>query len=76
MENSTENYFELDAGCVRVWLEQEAIHFKAGDKFGDPVELTLEQAQDFAHALLAMIENLKTNCSDFKVAVSSLKCTT
>jgi hypothetical protein len=46
----TDNY-SLSDGEVKVWIEQDAIHLRAGDKFGDPVEITKQQALDLAAAL-------------------------
>jgi hypothetical protein len=43
--------FEWSDGDVRIHLEQEAIHIKANDKFGDPVELTKETALELSESL-------------------------
>jgi hypothetical protein len=32
-------------GDLRAWIEQEAIHIKAIDKRGDPVELSVDEAR-------------------------------
>jgi hypothetical protein len=45
------NYYSLSDGEVEMWIEQEAIHLKAADKLGDPVELTKRQALDLADNL-------------------------
>jgi hypothetical protein len=51
MENNKNNYYETCDGTVSFWIEQEAIHIKAVDKFGDPVELTKERALELADNL-------------------------
>lgn len=43
--------FVLSDGEVKVRLEQEAIHIKACDKFGDPIELTKKEALELAETL-------------------------
>ena len=54
-----QQYFELNDGDVRVWIEQQAsIHIKAVTKNVDPVELTESQARKLAHTLLRMAETL------------------
>jgi hypothetical protein len=45
------NAYDLSDGELRVWIEQEAIHIKAIDKFGDPVGLTKEKALELAEVL-------------------------
>jgi hypothetical protein len=43
--------FSLCDDEIRVWVEQEAIHIKAVDKSGDPVEITKSRALELAEAL-------------------------
>ena len=43
---------------VCIWVEQEAIHLKAIDSYGDPVELTGESARLLAAKLLEMARRL------------------
>jgi hypothetical protein len=47
----SEFIYESDDGDVRVWLEQEAVYVKIVDKYGDPVELTSEEALKLASIL-------------------------
>jgi hypothetical protein len=50
------------ADDVYCWLEQESsIMLKAVTKFGDPVELTADDARAIASALLALAERLEPN---------------
>lgn len=46
-----DNVCELSDGEIKVWIEQEVIHIKAIDTFGDPVELTKERALELADVL-------------------------
>ena len=43
---------------IHVWIEQEAIHLKAIDAYGDPVELTGASAKQLATKLLEMADRL------------------
>jgi hypothetical protein len=54
MENA-KNVIELADGDVRAWIEQgNAVHIKAVDRYGDPVELTARQAKELGEALLVL----------------------
>jgi hypothetical protein len=45
----------LSGGEVVLWLEDErAIHLKAVTFFGDPVELSAEEAKELAEALMRL----------------------
>jgi hypothetical protein len=46
-------------GDLRAWVEQEAIHLKAVDSHGDPLELTANEVRDFAQQLLELAEKIK-----------------
>jgi hypothetical protein len=46
-------------GNVRAWIEQESIHFKAVDTFGDPVEMTGNEAEILAQQLLCLAAKIK-----------------
>jgi hypothetical protein len=37
---------------VKVWIEQEAIHIKVITSYGDPVEMTAEEARRLARELI------------------------
>jgi hypothetical protein len=55
-----DEYFELNDGEVRAWIEQGAsIHIKAVAQNRDPVELTESQARKLANALLSMVKKLE-----------------
>ena len=43
---------------IRIWIEQEAIHLKAIDSYGDPVELTGASAKQLAARLMEMADRL------------------
>ena len=47
------NQIEVSDGDVRLWIEQESLHLRAADSFGDPVELTKEEAIRLAEALVS-----------------------
>jgi len=49
--NIEKTRFYLSDGEISVWVEQEAIHIKAIDKSGDPVEITKDRALELAEAL-------------------------
>jgi hypothetical protein len=46
-------------GDIRAWIEQEAIHIKAFDNHGDPVELSAEEARILAQELLRLAEGVE-----------------
>ncbi len=50
--------FEILDGNVRLWIEQESLHIKAADPHGDPVELTKEEAEILAQALLEISKEI------------------
>lgn len=52
--------FEFSDGEIVIRLEQGAVHIKAVDKSGDPVELTKEEALEVAEAL----KNLAAEIAD------------
>ena len=53
-------YFELSDGEISLWIEQkESICIKAITKFGDPVELSSDEANKLAKALLEMIRKIE-----------------
>ncbi len=57
---SADDHFEIDSD-VRVWIEQEtSIHIKAATSFGDPVELTADDARQLAAALQRFAELIET----------------
>ena len=47
------NMTVLANGEVRAWIEQESVHIKAADRFGDPVELADVEVKQLADALLS-----------------------
>jgi len=49
--NEQKTDFQLPGGEIKVSLHQEAIHIKAIDPFGDPVELTKKEALELAKIL-------------------------
>jgi hypothetical protein len=49
--NAGTKSFSLSDGEISIWVEQEAIHIKAIDKTGDPVEITKSIALELAKAL-------------------------
>lgn len=53
MEASKPDYFELDNGDIKVWIEQgSSIHIKAITDTNDPVELSEEGALMLAEILI------------------------
>lgn len=54
-----QQYYALDDDLA-VWVEDESsIHIKATSQFGDPVELTFDQAEELAHRLLDWVNKYK-----------------
>jgi hypothetical protein len=45
-------------GAVRAWIEQEAIHIKAVDSYGDPVELTANEVRILAEQLVKLADKI------------------
>jgi hypothetical protein len=62
MDANKQDHYSFSDGEVEVWLEQEAIHMRAIDKFGDPVELTSASALKLAETL----KQLATEIDKFK----------
>lgn len=46
------HYINLSDGQVRLWIDQESLHLKAIDPYGDPVEISVEDAVKLANALI------------------------
>jgi len=60
-------YFEM--GDVHAWMEQStSIHLKAVTRFGDPVELTCEEARRLA----AVLDKYATQLADSPGSETSL----
>jgi hypothetical protein len=51
METSGDQQILNMSNDIRVWVEQEAIHIKAVDDHGDPVELSADEARALAQHL-------------------------
>jgi len=55
------SYQELSAGEVRMWIhEGDAIALKCVTREGDPVELSEEEAEELASALLKLVAELRS----------------
>ncbi len=48
---------------VSIWVEQETIHLKVSEPYGDPVELTEDEAQRLASDLLKAIRLINDKSS-------------
>lgn len=48
----SKNFIQLSNGEVCAWIEQGAVHIKAINSYGDPIELTRKEVRDLAEALL------------------------
>jgi hypothetical protein len=60
MDNTnTKSDVTMCDGDLRAWIEQETIHLKATDKYGDPIELSWEEARIFAQQLLSLADKVK-----------------
>ena len=55
---SSDTLQKFSDGEIYFWIEQESIHIKAVDKFGDPVELTKEQALNMSDSLRQLAERI------------------
>jgi hypothetical protein len=49
---------EIVEEYVRIWIDQEAIHMKAVDPHGDPVEITAKTARRLASILASMADKM------------------
>lgn len=59
MKDQEPEVFRVSDGDAYCWVEQESsVMLKAVTKYGDPVELTKEEAVDLAHALLRAAEKI------------------
>ncbi len=53
----TSEVSEFEDGEVKMWIEQETIHLRAGDKsYDDPVELTSATARQIAQKLIDLAD--------------------
>ena len=54
-----QQYYAIDDEFA-MWVEDESsIHIKAISQFGDPVELTFDQAEELAHRLLDWVNKYR-----------------
>lgn len=59
MKDEKPEVFNVSDGDVYCWAEQESsVMLKAVTKYGDPVELTKQEAVDLAHAILKAAEKV------------------
>ncbi len=58
------NAVELANGEVRAWIEQEVVHIKAVDRYGDPVELSDAEVKQLAEALLRFYATIRADGND------------
>ena len=50
---------KFSGGKIYFWLEQDSsIHLKAASAYGDPVELTADEAREIGSALISMAQKL------------------
>jgi len=54
----TNDVFEYEGGEIRVWVEQEAIHLRACDKFQDPIELSSDTARQLGDKLKELADSI------------------
>ncbi len=60
MNNHTgEQLITMCNGDLRAWIEQEAIHIKATDRHGDPVELSVAEVRLLIEQLNRLIANVE-----------------
>lgn len=60
MEQEQKKVYVVGEACL--WLEQESsIHMKAVSKFGDPIELTGDEALELAKILQELGERLQVS---------------
>jgi hypothetical protein len=45
---------------LRAWVEQEAIHLKAIDSRGDPIELSADEVRHLAEQLIRLAEKIQS----------------
>ena len=58
---STADVFGTAGGCVSAWIEQEdTVHLKAVDEYGDPVELTADELKSLVEELSRLYAIIKT----------------
>lgn len=60
-ENNGDNRFISDDGSVKIWIEQRSsIHMRVNTSYGDPVELTSDQARLIAEYLIRFAEEIES----------------
>lgn len=52
---------EIAHGDVRAWVEQETVHLKAADQYGDPVELNADELKLLIGELTRLYESVRTS---------------
>jgi hypothetical protein len=56
-------------GELKFWIEQKAsIHIKTSEPYGDPVELTPDEAKSIALALLESVRQIEAEDSNWRTA--------
>ncbi len=64
-EKGRPDCFELDGGELRIWIEQDiSICMKAVTRYGDPVELSEDEAMEVAKSLIEMVKRLEVDPGD------------
>ena len=58
------NINQANQSEVNVWIEQEAIHIKAVDLHGDPIELSEVEARKLANNLITLADSLERISKD------------
>lgn len=53
----TKQYFEMDDGNISIWIDGNSIQLKVcNKKYNDPVDLSSEEAKEFAYRLLELVK--------------------
>jgi len=44
---------------ISLWIEQETVHLRAVDRYGDPIEMTPEMCKQLATELLSLSDKVE-----------------
>jgi hypothetical protein len=60
-KNETQEMIQMCDGDFRAWIDQGAIHMKAVDRHGDPIEVSREEIRLLAQELLKLADEIDAN---------------
>ena len=56
----TNKVFTFCDGNFRAWIDQDAIHIKAVDEHGDPIELSAEETRVIISEMIKLVDEIQS----------------